>query len=224
MSYYEKLLLSGEQGIATLFAEIMLNKLVIYNKQGDGYLYNEETSKHDKKLKCILVDIVPNTLIPIIDDVISNTREDMDFEDDCLLKKMKELKNIKRMIQTLRGCQTIYKASILKLLNTEFKNTEIQYKNLSKIKEKNKEEYSYSILSFIKEKCIEATDKEDKENYKVLPSVLYDEYKNFCNSKNIMKASIQIFGKFISKKYGNKKSIRNFNNKIEKFYIGIKIL
>ena len=221
----EKLLLSGEQGIANLFANIMRDKLVIFNKQGDGYLYNEITCTYDKKLKCILVDMIPKILIPIIDNIISKLKENDDLEDDSNFKKNKELKNIKTMLQTLRGCQTIYKTAIPKLLNTDFKKnieTPISptYNKKETIKHK-EDDYTQTILKFIKEKCIESTD--NKEKYKVQPQLLYDAYKKYCESNNIEFVNIKVFGLFIHSKYGDKKKIQENGSRLF-YYLGLKIL
>lgn len=213
----EKLLLSGEQGIATLFANMMFNKLVIYNKQGDGYLYDEEIMKYDKKLKCVLVDMIPTILIPIIDEVIYNIKEDLDYDDEYSLKKTKDLKNIKFTLQTLRGCQTIYKTAIPKLLNTKFKLPEISIlynKNEPIIKE----DYTQTISNFIKEKCID-----NNKDYKVQPQLLYDAYKDYCKEINVEYVSIKLFGLFIKSKYGDKKKIQENGSRLF-FYIGLKIL
>jgi hypothetical protein len=214
----EKLLLSGEQGIATLFANMMFNKLVIYNKQGDGYLHDEELMKYDKKLKCVLVDMIPTVLIPIIDEVIYNIKEDLDYDDEYSLKKTKDLKNIKLTLQKLRGCQTIYKTAIPKLLNTNFKLPE--QLGYSKKKElKINDDYSQNILNFIKEKCIESNDKDCN----VQPQVLYDAYKEYCKKVNINETNINKFGTFISNKFGDNKQLR-INGKRIRFYFGIKLL
>jgi hypothetical protein len=213
----EKLLLSGEQGIATLFANIMSNKLVIYNKQGDGYLYDEELMKYDKKLKCVLVDMIPTVLIPIIDEVIYNIKEDLDYDDEYSLKKTKDLKNIKLTLQTLRGCQTIYKTAIPKLLNTNFKLPEISllYKKNEAII---KEDYTQTISNFIRDKCID-----NNKDYKVQPQVLYDAYKNYCKEINVEYVSIKLFGLYIKSKYGDKKKIQENGSRLF-FYMGLKIL
>jgi hypothetical protein len=215
---YEKLLLSGEQGTATLFANIMEKRLVICNKQGDGYLYNNDLMNYEKKLKCVLVDLVPQILIPIIDDAIYKLKEDMEYDDEDKLSKKKELKTIKKSLQTLRGCQTIYKTAIPKLLNINFKIPESISYGYKKETIRD-EDYTQTILNFIKEKCIESNDKDCK----IQPQVLYDSYKDYCKQIKVEYSTIQIFGKYITKIYGNKKSFRNFNNKIEKFYFGIKI-
>jgi hypothetical protein len=213
----EKLLLSGEQGIATLFANMMFNKLVIYNKQGDGYLYDEELMKYDKKLKCVLVDMIPTVLIPIIDEVIYNIKEDLDYDDEYSLKKTKDLKNIKLTLQTLRGCQTIYKTAIPKLLNTNFKLPEqLRY---SKNKEVIiKEDYTQTISNFIKEKCIG-----NNKDYKVQPQRLYDAYKDYCREINVEYVSIKLFGLYIKSKYGDKKYIQENGSRLF-YYVGLKIL
>ena len=223
MSYEnERLLLSGEQGIATLFANIMEKKLVICNKQGDGYLYNNDLMNYQKKLKCVLVDLVPEILIPIIDDVIYKLKEDMEYDDEDSLSKKKELKTIKKSLQTLRGCQTIYKTSIPKLLNTNFKIPEpISYGYKKEIRKD--EDYTQTILNFIKEKCIEAKEHEDKNNYKVQPQILYDAYKEYCREVNVECVSVKLFGLFIKNKYGDKKKIQE-NAKRLFYYLGIKIL
>jgi hypothetical protein len=217
----EKLLLSSEQGIATLFANMMSNKLVIYNKQGDGYLYDEEIMKYYKKLKCVLVDMIPTVLIPIIDEVIYNIKEDLDYDDEYSLKKTKDLKNIKFTLQTLRGCQTIYKTAIPKLLNTNFKkNIETPICKKETIKYKD-EDYTQTILKFIKEKCIESP--VNKEKYKVQPQVLYNAYKEYCENNNITETNINKFGIFISNKFGKNKQLR-LNGKHVRFYFGIELL
>ena len=213
----EKLLMSGDQGIATLFANMMFNKLVIYNKQGDGYLYNEELMKYDKKLKCVLVDMIPTVLIPIIDEVIYNIKEDLDYDDEYSLKKTKDLKNIKFTLQTLRGCQTIYKTAIPKLLNTNFKLPEISIlynKNEPIIKE----DYTQTISNFIKEKCID-----NNKDYKVQPQLLYDAYKDYCKEINVEYVSIKLFGLFIKSKYGDKKYIQENGSRLF-YYVGLKKL
>ena len=129
------------------------------------------------------------------------------------------------MLQTLRGCQTIYKTAIPKLLNTDFKKnieTPISptYNKKETIKHK-EDDYTQTILKFIKEKCIESTD--NKEKYKVQPQLLYDAYKKYCESNNIEFVNIKVFGLFIHSKYGDKKKIQENGSRLF-YYLGLKIL
>jgi hypothetical protein len=91
----EKLLSEGEQGISKLFSNIMRDKLIISNSKGDGYFYSEDTKSYEKQDKCILVDLIPKVLIPVIDNIMNKLKEETYIDDDDSYKRRKELNNIK---------------------------------------------------------------------------------------------------------------------------------
>jgi len=208
----EKLIFEGDKGLSKLIANIMRNKLIIINEKGDGYLLNKETNQYDKKLKFILVDMVTDIISPVLNKIADNINKekkdwDIDNEDNDITnpykKKLKELKKIKTMINTTAGCSKVYKAVIPRLLNLEFE------KNINII----------NILSFIQDICEVSI---NNDTYRVEPHLLYQEYKNYCQNKNMIPTDSKKFGSYMIKRFG--KSIKiTVNKKRLRFYLGIKL-
>jgi len=220
----EKLIFdNGDRGLSKIFSNIMRNKLVITNVKGDGFLLNKETNQYEKKVKCVLVDMVSDVLSPVIKritDKLSKENQDWEIEvegDDTTtrnpyINKLTKIKEIKKMLNTTEGCNKIYKGVIPKLLNLDFE------KDITI----NKNDYTFSVSSFLNDMCIIYTNDCDKDIYKMQPHLLYEEYKTYCNYKAFHHASIKQFGSYMNKRLGKVVRIQ-IDGVRTKLYRGIKL-